>query len=332
VNAPENFSPERAADTASAAALLEMADRLGLLTQFAYGQPVSARRLAQDSGLPEISIAKYLEAMSAAAIMTEVAGGTGTFQVVPDFADIIYEAGYLSWVLNANRPFIDHVAEFFADPREAGQRYPRDLRQVAVSSQWMGSYAFYPVALSTILSAAPAHAVDLGAGTARLLIEVLRELTDSTAVALDIDGGACEEAALAAKSAGVGGRLTVTERPIQSIATDPRPVEGADVIHAGFVFHDMMPDEEDVADAVLENCRRAIRPGGFMAITDAVPYATDPRERRFSAIVTYYHQHFMGRRLLNEEEWRRKLLSVGFSSVECVRHRFPTGRFFLARK
>jgi SAM-dependent methyltransferase len=313
VNAPENFSPERAADTASAAALLEMADRLGLLTQFAYGQPVSARRLAQDSGLPEISIAKYLEAMSAAAIMTEVAGEPGTFQVVPDFADIIYEAGYLSWVLNANRPFIDHVAEFFADPGEAGQRYPRDLRQVAVSSQWMGSHAFYPVALSTIL-------------------DVLRELTDSTAVALDIDGGACEEAVLAAKSAGVGGRLTVTERPIQSIATDPRPVEGADVIHAGFVFHDMMPDEEDVADAVLENCRRAIRPGGFMAITDAVPYATDPRERRFSAIVTYYHQHFMGRRLLNEEEWRRKLLSVGFSSVECVRHRFPTGRFFLARK
>jgi SAM-dependent methyltransferase len=317
---------------ASAAALLEMADRLGLLPHFAQGQQVSATNLAQATGLPEVSIAKYLEAMSAAAIMEECEGDPGRFQVITTFADIQYEAGYLSWALNANRPFIDNVVDFFENPQEAGERYRRDGRQVAVSSQWMGSYAFYPLALSTILDAAPSHIVDLGAGTARLLIDVLLKLRRSTAVALDIDGGACAEAALAAKSAGVDDRLTVVERPIQSIAEDPLPVEGADVVHAGFVFHDMMPEEEDVADAVLKNCHRAIRPGGLMTITEAVPYAKDARERRFSAIVTYYHQQFMRRRLLDEGEWRDKLLSAGFSSVECTRHRFPTGRFFLARK
>ena len=331
-SAPVWQEEERAADVASAAALLEMADRLGILPYFAQGQQVSATSLARAAGLPEVSVAKYLEAMTAAAIMEECEGETGTFRVVSAFADIQYEAGYLSWALNANRPFIDNVVEFFKNPQEARERYGRDLRQVAVSSQWMGSHAFYPVALSTILDAAPAHIVDLGAGTARLLIDVLLKLSGSTAVALDIDGGACAEAVLAAKSAGVGDRLEVIERPIQSIAQDFRPIEGADVIHAGFVFHDMMPDEEGIADAILENCRRAIRPGGFMAITEAVPYAKDARERRFSAIVTYYHQQFMRRRLLDEEEWRDKLLSVGFSSVECMRHRFPTGRFFLARK
>ena len=196
----------------------------------------------------------------------------------------------------------------------------------------MGSFAFYPLALATIVDAKPQHAVDLGAGTARLLIEVLQATPGSRATALDIDAGACREARVAADVAGVGDRLTVLVRPIQSIADDPSPLAGADVIHAGFVFHDLMPEEESVADAVLRNCHRALCLGGIMAITDAVPYVLDERERRFSALVTYYHKQFMRRRLLTEDEWLAKLAGAGFEKVEAVKHRFPGGRLFIARK
>ena len=323
---------ERAADAAGAAALLEIGDRVGLLPRFDLGQQVRAGELAEVTGLPEAGISGYLEALCSAGIIEEVSEGSGTFQTAADFSQIRYESGYLSWALNANRPFVEHAVEFFHDAREAGDRYRRDGRQVAVSSEWMGSFGFYPVALKTILDAKPSRVVDLGAGTGRLVIEILLSLTESTGVALDLDTEACAEARRSGDRAGVGERLTVVERSIQSVAADPSPVEGADVVHAGFVFHDMMPEEEDVADAVLANCREALAPGGMMAITEAVPYVQNTRERRFSAIVTYYHQQFMRRRLLNEKEWQDKLLSAGFSDVQCVSHRFPTGRLLVAVK
>ncbi|AOS64062.1 class I SAM-dependent methyltransferase [Actinoalloteichus hymeniacidonis] len=323
---------EVVADAAGAAALLEIGDRLGLVPHIENGQAVTVAGLAEETLVPPEGVAKYLEAMTSAGIMSESTELPGTFTVADDFDQIRYESGYLSWALNANRPFVNNALEFLRDPRAAGKRHTRDGRQVAVASEWMGSKAFYPVALETILKARPSHVVDLGAGTARLLIEILGQLPETTAVALDLDGPSCKEAQAAAERAGMSDRLTVVERSIQSVAEDAGPVAGADVVHAGFVFHDMMPEEEDVADGVLANCRDALRPGGIMAITEAVPFVQNVRERRFSAIVTYYHQQFMRRRLLTEQEWTAKLLQAGFSEVECVPHRFPTGRLFIAKK
>jgi spermidine synthase len=166
----------------------------------------------------------------------------------------------------------------------------------------MGSLAFYPAAFEAIADAKPEKVSDLGAGTCRLLIELLTAFPGSTAVGLDLDKGACEAAEAAARQAGVSDRITVVERSIQSLATDPSPLKDADVIHAGFVFHDMMPEEEHIADEVLANCRDALRTGGMMAITEAVPYLRNSRERRFSSIVSYFHKQYMTRRLLSEQE------------------------------
>ncbi|MBV8933011.1 MAG: class I SAM-dependent methyltransferase, partial [Kutzneria sp.] len=249
-----------------------------------------------------------------------------------DFATIRHQAGFVSWTMNANRPFIENARAFLTDPSRGTGIDMRDGREVAVSSEWMGSVAFYPAALSTILRSKPEIVVDLGAGTCRLLIEILRRLPQSRAVGLDLDGPSCEAARQAAEAAVLADRLQVIHRSIQSIADDPSPLEGADVIHGGFVFHDMMPEEEQTADRVLANCREALRDGGIMAITEAVPYLRNERERRFSAAVTYYHRQFMKRRLLSEDEWKRKLRSAGFTRVESIELPFPTGRLFVAER
>ncbi|WP_331766077.1 methyltransferase [Embleya sp. NBC_00896] len=317
---------------AAAAALLEMGDRLGVLDVIVPGREFSVPDLAACADLPETGVADYLEAMESAGIITHAPSTAGKFVTAPDFERIQHQAGYVSWVMNANRPFIENAREYLSNPGKASGAYTRDGRQVAVSSQWMGSKAFYPAALETILKARPERIADLGAGTCRLLIEVLQELPDCSGVGLDLDAPSCNAAKLAAEQAGVSDRLTVVERTIQSIASDPSPVEGSDVIHAGFVFHDMMPEEEHVADAVIANCRKALRPGGLMAITDAVPYLRNARERRFSSIVTYYHRQFMKRKLLTEVEWETKLRSAGFNDVKTVELGFPTGRLFVATR
>lgn len=297
---------------AAAAALMEMGDRLGITDAITVGEEFTVGEIAAVTDLPEDGVAGYLDAA--------------------DYARIQHQAGYLSWTMNANRPFIENARAYLTEPGRPTGAYTRDGRQVAISSQWMGAEAFYPAALDAIFRLEPGHIVDLGAGTCRLLIEVLQAFPDSTAVGLDLDPASCRAAEKAAVQEGVGSRLTVVEAPIQSVATDPGPLAGADVIHAGFVFHDMMPEEEHVADQVLAQCREALRPGGVMAITDAVPYLRNPRERAFSAIVTYYHRQFMKRKLLTEQEWQDKLLAAGFSSVEVVELGFPTGRLFLASR
>ncbi|OKI02271.1 methyltransferase type 12 [Streptomyces sp. CB02923] len=321
-----------APDMAAAAALLEMGDRLGVLDVITPGRTFDSAAVAAAADVPEEGAGRYLQALESAGLIEPAAAGGPAFRVAPDFDVILHRAGYISWTMNANRPFIEHAREFLTDPVAAGEIYGRDGRQVAVSSQWMGSLAFYPAALDVIFHAKPRRVADLGAGTCRLLIETLEKFPDATGVGLDLSSGACDAAREAVRNAGMAERLTVVERSIQSIAEDPGPVEGADVIHAGFVFHDMMPEEEAVADKVLANCREALQPGGIMAITDAVPYLRNDRERRFSAIVTYYHRQFMGRKLLSVDEWEAKLLEAGFSQVETVELGFPTGRLFVARR
>ncbi|MEU0531863.1 class I SAM-dependent methyltransferase [Amycolatopsis tolypomycina] len=332
-----NFADECAAAgdaprIAAAAAFLEMGDRLGITPLIATGEVVTTAELAAAVDLPEAGVRTYCEALESAAIIERAGPADDAFRAVPDFDVIQHQAGFVSWTMNANRPFIEGAREFLSDPGLASGIDLRDGREVAVSSQWMGSKGFYPAALAAIIDAKPAVAVDLGAGTCRLLIEIMQSLPDTKAVGLDLDPGACQAARDAADLAGVGHRLTVVERSIQSIAADPSPLNGAEVIHAGFVFHDMLPGEEDVADQVLANCREALAPGGMMAITEAVPYLRNDRERRFSAIVSYYHRQFMKRRLLTEDEWRDKLVDAGFSNVSSVELAFPTGRLFLARK
>ncbi|WP_367127824.1 class I SAM-dependent methyltransferase [Saccharothrix sp. HUAS TT1] len=321
-----------APDIAAAAALLEIGDRLGVLERIGAGQDFTADDLASIADLPVDGVARYAEALAAGGIVERVGAGGRTFRAVPDFAVIQHQAGYLSWTMNANRPFIEHAREFLTDFDSARAAHTRDGRQVAVSSQWMGSLAFYPAAFQAITEARPERVVDLGAGTCRLLIELLTMFPGTTGVGLDIDDQACAAASEAAKHAGVDDRLTVVRRPIQSVATDTGPLLDADVIHAGFVFHDLLPDEEEVADAVLANCRDALRPDGLLAITEAVPYLDNDRERRFSSIVTYFHREFMHRKLLSVAEWEDKLTSAGFSRVDTVELGFPTGRLFLARK
>jgi SAM-dependent methyltransferase len=329
-DAHRDFSAE-SGDLAAVSALLEIGQQAGVLPLLWDGEP-SAGDIAGRAQLPEEKVAEYLTVLCSAGLLERVPGDPDRFRRLPELVSWRHRAGYISWAMNANRPYITHAREFFVDGPAARARHQRNGRDVAVSSQWVGSLSFYPATLEMILARRPRRFVDLGAGSARLLIEVLHAVDGSTGVALDIDGGACAEARAAAQLAGVQDRLTVVERSIQSLATDPELLDGADIVHAGFVFHDMLPDEEEVADRILANCHERLAPGGIMAITDAAPYVQNERERRFSALMTYYHHCFMGRRLLDEEEWATKLRAAGFGHVEASAHLLPSSRLIVATK
>jgi SAM-dependent methyltransferase len=271
----------------------------------------------------------FLGALAAAGLVIRDSGSR-TVRVTDAFPRLRAAAGYLCWSLKANRPFIENSLAFLTDPDSASGLYARDSRAVAVTSRWIGVSDFYPQDLAALVSARPSRLVDLGAGTARFLIDALLELPDATGVALDISAAACAVAAEGAKVAGVADRLLVAHRSVESLADDPSLIAGADVIHAGFVFHDLLSDA-DTFGAVLRSCKSALAPGGFLAITDAVPYSVATRERAFSSLFTYLHEGFMNVRLPAEETWREIFLAAGFSDVQSRPHKMPGARLFIVK-
>jgi SAM-dependent methyltransferase len=323
-----NDSQEIAADLAANAALLEMAESLGISALLDRVAPFTLDEVATTADISEAGALTFLQALLSAGLI-EQSADERYFRPCADLADRRYEAGYLSWSLNANRPYIDHAAEFLRRPGATAGQHQRDGRRVAVSSRWVGSHGFYPSVISEITSRKPQRIVDLGAGAGGLLIHLLTELPDSTGLALDLSAAACEEAKRAALRADVQDRLTIVNRSIESLIEDVGPIRGADVVHAGFVLHDVGVDA-DVLDGLLRTCRESLADDGCLIATDAVAYADNPRERAFSALFTYLHSSSMGVRLPSESKWRAAFRRAGFSNVTSTSLRMPGSRMFVA--
>lgn len=319
---------EVAADLAAMAALLEIAEELSASHLLDRPRPFSIDELARVSGVPGPSAAAFLKAMLAAGLV-EYTDDPDLFAPCAEMAVRRYEAGYLSWALNANRPYIESAHEFLVDPDRAAGKYHRNPLRVAVSSRWVGSQGFYPDAFKEIVQSKPRRVVDLGAGAGGLLVNLLCTLPESTGVAIDMSAAACEEAVRAASQAEVGDRLQVLHRTVESLVQDPSPLQNSDIVHAGFVTHDLAGDPETFA-AILRACRESMAEGGRLVVVDAVPYAPGPRERAFSALFTYLHSSAMGVRLPTEDEWLAFFRLAGFTDVTCRRLRMPGSRLFLA--
>ncbi|MEY9860774.1 SAM-dependent methyltransferase [Catenulispora sp. GAS73] len=317
-----------AADLAAYTALLEIADNLGLSKVLDAARPFTLAELAAAAGVTEPMVSDFLTALLAAGLV-EPGTSPEHFVPCPDMAEHRYQAGYLAWSLNANRPYIDHGAEFLRDAEAAGSLYQRVGRTVAVTSRWIGTKGFYPVVHEEIIGREPQRIVDLGAGAGALLIDLLTAAPTASGLALDISAGACEEAERAARDAGVDDRLQVVNRSIESLADDPSPLFGADVVHTGFVLHDVV-NQPELIGRVLRACRESLSEHGCFVAADAVSYANDERERAYSALFTYLHRASMGVRLPSEQAWLALFRAAGYREVTCRPLRTPGTRLFVA--
>lgn len=327
----QNQVYEGSADLAGAAILLEIGAQYGVIDFLRSSEIIKVSDVAEETGVSKDILLRYLKALVSAGLIKPLGPGgeSEKFRKMPFFDQIVHDVGYLCWGLGACQPLISHAREFASSPLASSQAYRRDGGLVARTSAWMGERAFYPQAEQAIVSLRPKRIVDLGAGSAKLLIQCLKLLPEATGVALDVSARACAQARSAAEQAGVADRLEVVESPIQALANDDGILQAADVIHAGFVLHDLLPEEEASLDAILFACHKAA-PTGTLLIMEATPYADGSQERMFSAAFSFLHECFMGRTLLNEAAWREKLLQAGFTQVNWEPLGIPGGRLLSA--
>lgn len=325
-----NFS---APSLAGIAILLEIGAEYRVLDMLRTQDHVDITHAAKETNISEQVLGQYFEALKSAGLLEDAntSQNLGKYKASRYLAKAVHDAGYVSWGLRACQPLIANAREFATANHKAQSDYPRDGGLIARTSQWMGEKSFYPHAEEAILSLKPKKIVDLGCGSGRLLVKCLAHLPGATGVGVDLSLLACEAARAAAKETGLSDRLEFIHSPIQALAEDPAPLIGAEVIHAGFVLHDLMPDEETTLNKLLAICRSAA-PDATLIVVDAVPFAKNEDERAFSAAFSYLHHGFMGRRLQSEYAWSEKLANAGFQSVEVQKLGIPGGRLFAARR
>ena len=318
-----------ASDIGGAAILLEIGAEYEVIDPLQRGEVVNAGAAAQRAGIRPQVMDGYLRTLERLGLVTAVDGSTPGVRATPALMDRIHDIGYVIWGFRACEPLIAHAREFARDPADAQERYQRDGGFIARAAQWMGERGFYPQTERAILARKPARIVDIGCGGGRLLVKCLTQLPDAQAVGIDLNPKACAQAREAARAAGVADRLTIIERSEESLADDPGPLAGADVIHAAWVFHDLLPHAEATLDRLLSVCASA-GPDVSLVIGEAVPYADGATEATFSAAFSFLHEHFMGRQFLGEAEWTRKLHAAGFTHVDVERFVWPGGRLYTA--
>lgn len=329
---PSNWSNLSPQTLAGKAILFELGAQLGLLDPLLTEQKISVRHVAHHVDVKESFASAYYAALAQAGLAklsAETANGEPCYSASSDLADSLNEVSYIVWGLVSCAPLISNARAFSQDARSAAELYHRDGEHVARTSKWMGEHDWYPHAEAAIVSTHPRKIIDLGSGSGGLLIRCLRKVTEAQGIGIDENADACARAKLNAKDADLDDRLSIVEAPIQNLLDDSTLIEGADVIHAGFVFHDLMPEDEETLNALLRICREK-SPTGKMVIVEAVPYSKNAEERAFSAAFTFLHHHFMGRRFLTEEGWKEKLSAAGYRSVVVERLGASGGRIFTA--
>jgi SAM-dependent methyltransferase len=335
--AEEQLPTKNEANIAGAAALLEMGARLGVLNDIENSKYIDSTTLAESCKLPEVAVKAYLLALTSAGILecssnSKVQSTDYVFTKTESYNRYKTESGYILWALSACRPFIEQARDFLSAPSSIPQGHPRDGGLVALASAWMGCLDYYPPAINVILEHNPSRLVDLGSGSGGLLIDILNKLPEATGLGIDLNPTACAHARRDAEIAGVADRLTIQERSIQSLASDATCLKGADIINAGFVFHDLFPVDADIASQVFSACYRALAPNnGLMVLTELIPYVQNDRERMFSAVLSFFHQEFMKRKIPTESEWSEKLHDAGFEEVKFHKIPMPGTRLIVAR-
>lgn len=319
-----------AQDLAGKAILLEIGAEIGILHIIENSESISVDELTQQLPINKEFSSEYLAVLERLNLLTKsTKNGVAYYAKSNEYDKEINKIGYISWGMVSCAPLITHAKEFISDFQTAVQTHCRDGEHVARTSKWMGARDFYPHAERVILNLKPKKVVDLGSGTCGLLISLTRKIPALKSIGVDLSKHACDVAKKYIKELNLQNQITVVESPIQSLVDDNAFFVDADVIHAGFVFHDLLPDEEETLDNLLHHIH-STAPQATLVIVDAIPFLHNEDERGFSNAFSFLHKFFMGRKLLPEDEWIAKLKKAGFTKINIEKLGISGGRIFSA--
>lgn len=304
---------DSAQNLAGKSIFLEMGARLGVVELLLQAEPFDAQQVVDLSGAKHHFVVSYLNALCKLGLAAP-GPDPESYKGTAELPAAVNNCGYLLWALQSCAPLIEHPVQFANDMQGAIDTYVRNGEHVARTSKWMGATDFYPHAEKEILQANPQKIIDFGSGTCGLLIRLLEQLPQATAIGIDLSASACQKAREIIEGKGLSQQIQVIHAPVESLINDPALLKDVDVIHAGFVFHDLNPTQSQVLPRLLAAIKGA-SPRAKLVIADAIPDDTPWQNNAYSLAFTFLHTHFMDRRFPSEQGWRALLEQAGFMDV-----------------
>jgi len=319
-----------AQDIAGKAILFEIGANAGILDFIEEQQVITPDSISERCGINKAFIKDYLEVLKNLNLLNKQVKDVDSYQKTINYFTEKNKVGYISWGMVSCAPLISNTKEFISDFDNAISKYYRSGKHVAQSSKWMGENDFYPHAEEVIMNLNPKNIVDLGCGTCGLLIRLAKKIKDLKGIGVDISSHACEEARSILKDLKLHNRIDVVESPIQKLIENNNFFLNADVVHGGFVFHDLLCNEEATLDKLLSHIK-ASNKQLTLVVVDAIPFSENEYECSFSSAFSFIHKYYMGVNFLTESKWKTKLLQAGFLNVKTESLGISGGRIFIAK-
>lgn len=308
-SAPATAPPVAAIEGVVAAdAVLRTADQLGLLAAIA-GDRTTAGELAAGHGHDAGAVAVVLDALVALGLAEQDADGYRAHPQLPALVTTM-RAGM------ATLP--DRVRT--GRPRLAGDRPGEAGELYGKLAATLGRF-FRDVAeeVADLLAAPGLSVLDVGAGAAPWTRAIARRHPSTRVMAVDLQRVVPTTRAAVAHD-GLADQFDIVAR---DVLADPVPSRDHDLVVAANVCHLF---DAPTAERLVQRLAAAARPGGTVAIVDAVPDHDDPQRQRSVAL---YAVGLLTRtatggvhRFAEYHEW---LTAAGCSEVECHDcERFPS--------
>jgi 2-polyprenyl-3-methyl-5-hydroxy-6-metoxy-1,4-benzoquinol methylase len=257
--------------TAMAAGLLVVGDQTGLLKRMAGAGPLTAKELAERSGVLPRYVEEWLAAMAGAGYVEHDAA-SGRFTLPDEHARFLTDPGseyYLGGLFGSLPGLLSmapKLAEAFRSGRgisfvDFGAHLPQTLEVMNRPVYEARLVRHWLPALPGVVKRLQAggRALDVGCGTGVVPITLAKAFPAATIAGIDLDLASIDIARGYAREAGLEGSVRLSALPVEALPAEPR----WDLISTFDVMHDL-PDPL----GAMQRIRAALSPGGTFLMVE----------------------------------------------------------------
>jgi ubiquinone/menaquinone biosynthesis C-methylase UbiE/predicted transcriptional regulator len=318
---------DSAQNLAGKSILIEIGSKIGVLDLLTRESGVTLNELQKKTNIKMEFLDSYLNSLNKLDLLH--IDSSGKYIITGEMLTAMNNCGYLLWALQSCSPLIENSREFANNLDNAMKKYHRNGEHVARTSKWMGSRDFYPNAEKEILKSNPNKVLDLGSGTCALLINLMSKLPQAIGIGVDLSASACEHAKQNIRASNMESRIEVINSPLEYLILDSEKLKNVDIIHAGFVFHDLQPLKSNTLHEFLNKAKNE-SPNLKLVVTDAVYYDEPWNKNAYSIAFSFLHEHFMDRKLPTEDEWVSVIKKAGFKDIHIEKPILSGSRLIVA--
>lgn len=216
------------------------------------------------------------------------------------------------------------LAPLLRGSRRYGVDFERDARLDVRATAAMCRGFSYPALIAEIRQRAPRLVVDLGCGSAEVLIALCREDPELRGIGVDISSAAVAHARMRVAEESLGDRIDIVMGDITALDTVlPRAVrEEADLLFSAAVFHEFAFDGAGPLTRVLRSVHDAF-PRRHLLLSEALEQSDEELRRNPTSVLEHHLFHRLSRQgIATDTAWLPAFAHAGYA----LESRVPIGK------